>query len=305
MFLDVLVQVIILFILILIGVILTKCKLLNETTVKGMTEITLLIVTPCVIIKSFVREFDKSVFKNLIISFLIAFLAHLGFIILARLLIHSKEKSSEKVLRFAVVFSNCGFMSIPLQQAILGDTGVFYGSSYIAIFNLFIWSYGVISMSGDKKYLTPKKLILNPGIIGISIGLVIFLLSLPVPKLILEPINYMAGLNTPVPMIIIGYHLTNSNLLGGFKNLKLMFAIFLKLLLFPLAALGIIYLCGVRGDMLVSSAISCSAPTAAMATMFSSKFSVDTPLSVNMVSLSTIFSILTMPVIITLAQAIA
>ena len=215
MFLDVLVQVLILFILILLGVVLTKCKLLNETTVKGMTDIVLLIVTPCVIIKSFIREFDKSVFKNLLISFLIAFLVHLGFIILARLLIHSKKTTSERVLRFSAIFSNCGFMSIPLQQALLGDTGVFYGSSFIAIFNLFIWSYGIISMSGDKKYMTPKKLILNPGLIGISIGLIIFLFSIPMPKIILEPVTYMAGLNTPVPMLIIGYHLTKSNLLGG------------------------------------------------------------------------------------------
>lgn len=305
MFLDVLVQVLILFILILLGVVLTKCKLLNETTVKGMTDIVLLIVTPCVIIKSFIREFDKSVFKNLLISFLIAFLVHLGFIILARLLIHSKKTTSERVLRFSAIFSNCGFMSIPLQQALLGDTGVFYGSSFIAIFNLFIWSYGIISMSGDKKYMTPKKLILNPGLIGISIGLIIFLFSIPMPKIILEPVTYMAGLNTPVPMLIIGYHLTKSNLLGGFKDFKLMFAIFLKLVLFPLIALGVIYLCGVRGDMLVSSVISFSAPTAAMATMFSAKFSADTPLSVSMVSLSTIFSILTMPLIITLAQTVA
>ena len=305
MFLDVLVQVLILFILILLGVVLTKCKLLNETTVKGMTDIVLLIVTPCVIIKSFIREFDKSVFKNLLISFLIAFLVHLGFIILARLLIHSKKTTSERVLRFSAIFSNCGFMSIPLQQALLGDTGVFYGSSFIAIFNLFIWSYGIISMSGDKKYMTPKKLILNPGLIGISIGLIIFLFSIPMPKIILEPVTYMAGLNTPVPMLIIGYHLTKSNLLGGFKNFKLMFAIFLKLVLFPLIALGVIYLCGVRGDMLVSLVISFSAPTAAMATMFSAKFSADTPLSVSMVSLSTILSILTMPLIITLAQALA
>ena len=305
MFTNVLVQVLILFILIILGVVLTKCKLLNETTIKGMTEIVLLIVTPCVIIKSFIREFDKSVFKNLLISFLIAFLVHLGFIILAKLLIHSKDKQSEKVLSFSTIFSNCGFMSIPLQQALLGDTGVFYGSSFIAIFNLFIWSYGIIAMSGDKKYLTPKKLILNPGLIGISIGLIVFLFSIPVPKIILEPITYMAGLNTPLPMIIIGYHLTKSNLLKDLKNLNLMFAISLKLILFPLVAFGVIYLCGFRGDMLVSSVISFSAPTAAMATMFSAKFSANTPLSVSMVSLSTILSILTMPLIITLAQSVA
>lgn len=305
MFINVLTQVVILFILILLGVLLTKGKVLTEKGVQSMTDMVLILVTPCVIIKSFVREFDKSVLKNLLISFLIAFLVHIGFIIFSHLILHSKEKATERVLRFGTVFSNCGYMSIPLQQALLGDIGVFYGSSFIAIFNLFIWSYGIIMMSGDKKYLTPKKIILSPGIIGLVIGLIIFLFSIPVPKLILEPINYLASLNTPLPMIIIGYHLTKSNLLYGLKNFKCILAILLKLAVFPSIALGIMYLCGVRGDMLVSSVISCSAPTAAITTMFSSKFSADTPLSVNMVSLSTILSLVTMPCLITLAQYIA
>ncbi len=305
MFTNVFTQVVILFILILLGSVLTKCKILNEKTVSGMTDLALFIVTPCVIIKSFVREFDKSVLKNLLISFLIALLAHIGFIVLSRLILHSKEKADEKVLRFGAVFSNCGFMSIPLQQAILGDIGVFYGSSYIAIFNLFVWSYGIISMSGDKKYLTPKKMVLNPGIIGLACGLVIFLFSVPLPKIIFEPISYMASLNTPLPMIIIGYHLTNSRLLDGLKNLKCVLAMLLKVAVFPLLALGIMYACGVRGNMLISSVISVSAPTAANTTMFASKFSANTSLSVNMVSLSTIMSLISMPCIITLAEMLA
>ena len=305
MFTNVFTQVVILFILILLGVGLTKCRILNEKTVSGMTDLVLFIVTPCVIIKSFVREFDKSVLKNLLISFLIALLAHIGFIALSRLILHSKEKADEKVLRFGSIFSNCGFMSIPLQQAILGDIGVFYGSSYIAIFNLFVWSYGIISMSGDKKYLTPKKMVLNPGIIGLACGLVIFLFSVPLPKIIFEPVSYMASLNTPLPMIIIGYHLTNSSLLDGLKNLKCVLAMLLKVAVFPLLALGIMYACGVRGNMLISSVISVSAPTAANTTMFASKFSANTSLSVDMVSLSTIMSLISMPCIITLAEKLA
>ena len=160
-------------------------------------------------------------------------------------------------------------------------------------------------MSGDKKYVTPKKLIINPGLIGLGVGLVIFLLSIPVPKIIAEPISYMASLNTPLPMIIIGYHLAHSKLIEGIKNIKCLYAIFIKLFLFPLLTLGIMYICGVRGIMLVSSVISTSAPTAAMATMFAAKFDRNTSLSVNMVSLSTAFSLISMPIIITFAQYIA
>ncbi len=305
MFINVLTQVIILFILIVLGAILTKTRLLAESGVKSMTDLVLYIVTPCVIIKSFIREFDTAVLKKLLISFLIAFIAHIGFIVISHIFLKDKQKSRETVLRFGAVFSNCGYMSIPLQQALLGDDGVFYASSYIAIFNLFIWSYGIISMSGDNKYLTLKKILLSPGILGLVIGLVFFLFSIPVSKVVYEPISYLAGLNTPLPMIIIGYHLMQSNVLAGLKDVKEIFAIVLKLLVFPLVGLGVMYLCGIRGVMLISSVISFSAPTAAITTMFSSKFERDIPLSVNMVSLSTLFSLVTMPLVITFAQYIA
>ena len=305
MFIGVLTQVVILFILIIIGTVLTKAKTLGENGVKNMTDVVLYTVTPCVIIKSFMREFEASAFKNLLISFLIAFLSHIGFIILSRILIRDKNQSNEAVLRFGTIFSNCGFMSIPLQQALLGDTGVFYGSSYIAIFQLFIWSYGILTMSGDRKYVSPKKLIINPGLIGLAIGLVIFLFSIHIPKIIAEPISYMSSLNTPLPMIIIGYHLAHSKLIDGLKSFKCLYAIFIKLFIFPLFTLGVMYICGVRGTLLVSSVISTSAPTAAMATMFSAKFNRNTSLSVNMVSLSTAFSLISMPIIITLAQYVA
>lgn len=304
-FTTVLIQVLILLMLILIGYVLTKSKILTDKGVKSMTDMVLLLVTPCVIIKSFIREFDKGLLKSLLISFLIAILAHIAFIVLSRLLMRSDDKNSEKVLQFGIIFSNCGYMSIPLQQALLGDMGTFYGSSYIAIFNIFVWSYGILLISGDKKFLTPKKLIINPGIIGVTAGLLIFLLSIPIPKPISETVSYMASLNTPLPMIIIGFHLANSNLISGLKDIKCLYSMLLKLIIFPLLALGGIYLCGIRGVLLVSSVISVSAPTAAITTMFSAKYERNTPLSANMVSLSTIASLITMPLIVTLAQTIA
>lgn len=305
MFINVLTQVAILLILILIGVIMSKTKILSDKAVKGITDMVLYYVTPCVIIKSFVREYNKSLLKNLLISFVIVILIHIGFIVLSRLLLHSKDKSKQKVLQFAAIFSNCGYMSIPLQQALLGDEGVFYASSYIAVFNLFVWSYGIVAMSGDKKHLAPKKLICNPGMIGLSIGLVIFLLSIPVPKIVYEPISYLAALNTPLPMIIIGCHLAKSNIFDGLKSLNCIFAMFLKLFALPGLALLVMYLCNVRGIMLISSVISCCAPVAAVTTMFASKFGGDTPLSVNLVSLSTIISLISMPILITIAQMLA
>ena len=305
MFINVLTQVTILLILIMIGFVLTKRNILTDEGAKCMTDVVLYIATPCVIIKSFVREFDKSLLKGLIISFVMAILAHILFIIMSRFMFKNCPDKQKRVLQFAVIFSNSGFMALPLQQALLGDIGVFYGASYVAVFNIFTWSYCILLMSGDKKYLSPKKLVISPGIIGVTIGIMIFVLSVPVPKIMFEPISYMAGLNTPIPMVVIGYHLANSNFIEGLKNKNTIIAILSRLLVFPLIALALMYICGIRGNLLVSSIICCCAPVAAINTMFSAKFGCDTSLSVNLVSVSTILSLISMPIIITLAQYIA
>ena len=307
MFFNVLSQVTVLLILIMLGVLLTKLKMLNDVTVKQMTDIVLLLVTPCVIIKSFMREFDPSLIKQLLVSFLISVIVHVFYILIACLSLQDRDKSREKVLRFAAVFSNCGFMSVPLLESILGDIGVFYGSAYLAVFNVLVWSYGIFLMSGNRKELSLKKIIINPGIIGITVALLIFFLNIPLHKvpIISQPIGFLAGLNTPIPMIIIGYHLANSNLFEAIKNLKAVFSMVLKLFIFPLVTLFGMYFCGIKGDVLVAITISVSAPAAAITTMFSSKFGGDTSISVSMVSLSTIISIISMPIIITLAQSIS
>ncbi len=302
MFETVFTQVVILFILIFLGFILNKTKIFNNASIKGITDVVLYLVTPAAIINSFIREFDPALLKNLGIGFIATFLAHIIFILLSLLLVKSKDVSQQKVLQFCIIFSNCGFMSLPLLQAVLGDDGVFYGATYIAVFQVLIWSYGVFLMGDGLKTATLKKAIFNPGTIGFTIALLIFVSRLPIPAILREPISYMASLNTPLPMIIIGYHLANSNVLSKLNNLNLLFCIFLKLTILPLIVVLGFYICGLKGTMPIALTICASAPTATISTMLAAKFGRDTELSVSAVSLSTLLSIISMPLIATLAE---
>ena len=227
-------------------------------------------------------------------------------ITIGTLLLRSKDLRRQRTLRFGSIFANCGFMSLPLQEVMLGADGTLYGSAYVIMFNLVVWSYGVYLISGDKHYIQPKKLFVNPGIAGLLIGLIIFVFSVPVPHVLSSTVNYLAAIYTPLPMLIIGYHLSKTNVLKAFKDVKCIIAVLLRLIVYPLVSLGVLYLFGIRGTLLVSAIISLSAPVAAVTTMFSSKFGGgDTALSVDMVSLSTVLSIITMPAVITLAQLLA
>ena len=295
----------VLLILIALGFVLAKVKMINEVGAKCLTDLVLYAATPCVIVTSFIREFEKSAATGLLISISAAVAAHILFIVLSLSLIRAKDIKRERVLRFAAIFANCGFMALPLQQALLGSEGVFYGSSVVAVFNIFVWSFGVYLMSGDKKYVKPKALAVSPSIIAIAVGIIIFLFSLPVPDILRKPMDFMAGLNTPLPMIVIGYHLAHSDILKGLRDKGAIFATVLRLIIFPAAALLIMYLCGIRGSMLVSLTIAFSSPIAAMTAMFSARFDNDTSLAATIVSMSHIISIITMPPIIYLAQVLA
>ena len=297
-------QVLILFILILAGYVLGKKKIIGEEAGKALSNIALLLSTPCVIALSFEREFTPAVLREFGLAIVVAIAVHIVAIVIAQVL-YRKSSSRDRVLRAAAVLSNAGFMGLPLQQAVLGDEGVFYGAAYVTVFTLTLWSYGLITMDSTSRRLSAKKLLINPGVIGLLGGMVVLLLPFDLPELIRAPISHLAALNTPVPMLFIGYGLSKVPLAKALRNKSYYTACAVRLLLVPTVAIGILYLLGVRGTMLCSIAIAGSAPIAAAVSMFAERFNQDTDTSVNLVALSTVFSVITMPVLVALVQSIA
>ena len=300
-FYTVFVQVLILFIFMGFGFVGEKKKLISTEGSKVISDIILYFVTPCLIINSLNIKFDSDKLSGLLICLVAFFVIQIASVLLVCLLFR-KDHISTRVLRFAVVFSNVGYMGLPLQKAVLGDEGVFYGSVCVAAFNVFVWTYGIICMSGDKKQMSVKKLILNPGIIAVTIGIVLFLFSLKLPSPISSAIGSMASLNTPLAMMVIGFNLARSNLLSALKDKRVYLVSFLRLVFIPLVSLFVLWALGLRGTLLVSVIIATSAPVAAATTVFSVKYGADTELSVKLVAFTTLLSIFTMSAIVALAQ---
>lgn len=301
-FLTVAQQVLILFILIGVGFVCGRKKILTEQAVKSCAELVLLFATPCVIVDSFIKNRHPSMLAALGKVALAALVVHIIGITAAYLFFRKGDAVRKNVLRFGTVFSNAGYMCIPLQQAVLGDEGVMYGAAFVAVFNIVMWSYGLVEMSGSTRSFSVRKLILNPGIIGLAAGLVIFFLPVSMPVLITAPISHLAAINTPIPMLIIGYYLANTRLSAALRDKSCYQVAVLRLVVLPLACLGVLYLGGMRGNILVACIIAASAPCAAATTMFAARYDRDTILSVNLVSMTTLFSMLTMPLIVALAQ---
>ncbi|MBR1440786.1 MAG: AEC family transporter [Lachnospiraceae bacterium] len=298
-------QVLILFILIALGFALGKGKMLNDGGVKCINDIVIYVVNPCLIISAFQRQFETALLHGFINALIGGVIAHTVSLALAILVFRKQEEARRKVLRFASVFSNCGFMGIPLLNALLGDEGVFYGAAYLVVFNLVIWSYGQYIMAKGAKGFETKKIILNPGVIAVIIGLFFFFTSTALPEIILSPVNYLAGLNTPVPMLIIGYTMSKfrfRDLLGGLDEIK---SYLVRLVASPLIVLAILFAIGMRGNVLIAVITLASAPTAALTTMFAIKYGCDEQLSARLVSTSTLLSVVTMTLIVGFTRFIA
>lgn len=313
-----------LFILIALGFLCQRIKILTEEANKCIGDLVMYFVTPCVIINAFSatvygREELLVVLKNILIVALIAIAMHIAMILAVHLIFRSRNEDRRRVMRFAAVFSNAGFIALPLAQALI-DTpasreGSLYAAVYLAVFNIALWTWGLVDMSGDKKNMNWRKIIFNPGIIGVVVGLFVFTsplymtfgetVGIRLPGLVLDALSAVSALNLPLPMLIVGFYLGKADLLAAFRDGMSWLCIAVRLLAFPLILLLVLWGMGVRGNVLTVSVIGASAPVGATATIFAAKFDRDTDLSVRLVSLSTILSMITMPIIIGLTQVIA
>ncbi len=310
-------QVGVLFALMGVGALCRRMKLIDEASAKGIVNLLILFVTPCLIIDSFQRPFDSSMLHGFCWAAAVAFIAH-AVLITAVCLFRGGDSKSRPVLRLAMVFSNAGFMGIPLEQAILGQSGVFYGIVYVVMFNIFIWSWGLWEMKNEESRIknerkTPKErweairpMVVNPGTIGIAVGLPLFLCSATLPSVLKTPVHLMSDLNTPLAMVVIGFYLAGADFHRVVRTPSAYLALGVRLLAFPLAMIGGLYIFKSHfpREMMLALVIAASAPVAAMVSMFSSKFGKDVDLSVGLVSGSALLSILAMPPVIAFAMEI-
>ena len=297
-------QVSILYIMVAIGFVCDKAKLLTEKTAKALVNFLLYLVVPCMLVRSFTKiEFTKHNLIMFLLSLVLAFATH--FISIALNIPFFRKKNDENpIFKYASIYGNVGFMALPLATEILGDEGVFYCANGVIAFNIITFIHGVKLMSREKFKLNIKNLLLNPGIISVIIGLPLFLFQIRLPVLISQPLSYLAELNTPLAMLIFGTYLANTDLKTMFTDRRIYLTALLKLLVMPLLCIGIYRLCGVNGALLVACAITACVPSANNSFMFASKFGRDAGLASKTVALVSFFSIITMPVVIAIAQSI-
>ena len=296
-------QVLSLFIMIAVGFGMYKAKRITDAGAAQMTDLLLYAVTPCVVMNAFNRPFDPetaaaiAVFAGVSAFFLILC------IFIGTLIYRGGDDNSRTVLRFASVFSNCGFMGIPLAGAVCGEMGTLYASVFVVLFNLIQWTYGVAMISGEK--LSLRKVIINPCVLGLMAGLPVFLLSLRVPSPVENAVSMLAALNSPLAMIVIGTHLAKADIGSALRDSRCYTASALRLIILPCVIMpAVIALPWLDNDQTLTLAVMFGAPVAASCALFATKFRRDSGLASRLVAMSTLFSMGTLPVLVAAVKAI-
>ena len=305
---EVATQVAVLFVLMGAGAALRISGLLGDKAMNGMVNLLLYVVAPCVIIDSFQRPFDSAMLGSLGLALLASVAVHVVMMVLAKAFVRNGDDDVRRPLVLAAVFSNAGFMGFPLEQAILGDEGVFFGVAYVIVFNVFMWSWGVSIMNGGRGEGKGEawKMVVNPGTVSIAIGLPLFLFSVRLPEVLSAPVHHLSNMNTPLAMTVVGYSLMGAKFGRVAKIGAVYESSLLRLVVSPLLALAILYPFAGRIDreMAVAIVIAASAPVGAMVAMFSVSFRRDVDVGVAIVSVTTLASIVTMPPFIALALSV-
>lgn len=283
----------------MIGYFLYKKKLVSAGGSADIGRILLYIIMPAAILKSYLADFSRERLEGLFVSFLAALLSLLLSIAAARIAF-SKEQGIE---RFGAAFSNAGFIGIPLVQMTLGEEAVFYVSSYVALLNILQWTYGLVTITGDRSLISVKRLRTNPIILSFLAGIALFLLPVSLPETAENVVGTIAAMNGPLAMIVLGVYLGQVPLRSLFSGRVVYRCALMRLIVIPVLTMALLFVFPEKYHMLkLTILIAASAPVGSNVSIFAQLYGQDYMQSVKEVTFSTLLCIITLPLILGIAD---
>lgn len=294
-------QVSVLFLIMSVGFIIKKIKMIDRENVKKLSEILINVTLPCMIIISFQTKFSTTMLNNAKIIFIVSFLIHVISVVLGYLLY--KNSKRKNVLIFSTIFSNCAYMGYPILDSLYkNNNGVFYGAMYVICFNIFAYSLGVKLYASKEEKVTYKKMFINPGIISILIGFTFYITSIKLPMAIFRSIESIGEMTTPLSMIIIGSLIAEANFNNSIIKFETFLSIALRIIVFPLIVFVIFKFIGVDGIVRNICVLCTGMPIATLTAIFAEKYNDDSYYASMLVVISTLLSMITLPFLIYLTS---
>ncbi len=301
-------QILSLFILILLGYILRKMNFINEKLSKGLSRILVDVALPALIISSMMVEINKELINYVKIFTIITAVIYLTMIVLSEIIskLIKMPLAKNTVFKFILVFGNVGYMGIPIITTLFPENGIILNSIKIIFFNVLVWTYGVylFNRKEGEDYDFEYKNLLNNGVIAITIGFILLFTGLRLPSFISGSLEMLGNITFPISMLVIGSSLVNANFKKLFLDKKLILLALLRLLIYPLLALFILSLFNIEPIIYRTSVLLVAMPSAAQVVLFAEKYDGDNSYASEGVFITTLFSVITIPLFIYLLTII-
>lgn len=288
------------FIILLIGAFCYMKGLITKEGTKQLSVVELNLVNPILIFMSYQKDYESDMAHNLLWAFILSAVSYAIAIVLSYLLVSKKQKSFS-IERFSVVYSNCGFIGIPLINGLFGAEGVLYLTAYVTFFNFLVWTHGLMTMKEKIDFSSALKAIKAPSVIAIFLGLICYFTRLHLPSIPAQALQYISDMNTPLAMIIAGATAVQTNILAVFRKPRNYLICFYKLLAIPLIAFLVIRLFNVSPIVCTTLTVAAACPVATTGIMFAITLDKDCEKCSEFFTMSTLLSALTLPLVTIIA----
>ncbi|AAK80891.1 hypothetical protein BJV85_000947 [Clostridium acetobutylicum] len=300
---NVLNQVLMLFLMLLVGIYASKMKYIDKKMNAGLSNLLLKITLPLLIINSFITmKFSKSVLNVGEDILLYTLIIHIVLVLFSKFAYMKVNDAQKGISKFVTVFSNSGFMGYPVLRSIYGENGVFYCAIFGIILNLFMFSYGIMALKNTKgnSLKELKRAAVNPSIIATVIGFFIFILKIKLPHLIALSINSVGSMTSPLSMIIVGIMLADINLSDLFKDKLVYILTIVKLLIVPAITFVVLKLLNANQTVIGVIVVLEAMPAASNAAVMSLQYGSDENVALKHIFITTVLSIIIIPLVIKL-----
>lgn len=303
-------RVLIMSVILCIGVIAYKTKVISKDGTKQLSAIELKIINPLLIFMSYQEPFDTEKLHGLLWSFVLSAASFAVTIGLATVLKRKNGNENWSVERFSCIYSNCGFMGIPLIKGLYGNEGVLYLTAYITLFNLLVFTHGYMLMKEETDFSALVKAVRSPSVIAVFIGLICYVTRLRIDAVpavggvLSEALQAVADMNTPMAMLIAGATAAQTALLKTLTDRRILTTAASKLLIVPAAIILLMHFVpsGVPLMPRLIVCIACACPAATTGTMFALLLDKNAKRCSEIFALTTVASMATLPLIAAFAS---
>lgn len=286
-----------LFAMMLVGAWLKRRGVIDESGKRCLSDLCINVVIPCNIFKSCLIEFQPGIFKTCGLLLLSAVILQAVCLVLNRFLFNRYPDRQKKVLQYCTIVPMSGFLGNPIAEGLYSSIGVLYTSIFLIPMRIIMWSVGttyfIADATVDKKKVV-KNVLTHPCLVAIYLGLLCMAAQVHLPKVLTETVRYIGSCNSALTMFIVGTILADVKLLTIVSRDALLFSV-LRLALLPAAAYGLGLALGLDTVSHGVSVLMTGMPAGATAAIFASRYGSDAPFATKCVVMTTLLSMLTLP----------